>query len=308
MHSWLQRTPLRLLAASALLLCSGAAAADDGLGNDEVTLKNGGMLRCTLVSSEPGVAVKLLIAGEKEARVVPWSQVGDVEPNKFAPKPSAVQPGSAGPGYAQPVMPTRVEGPAPALGSPGVVRLHIDSPAPVVVRAHATAYGQVGAYGFVIDAARPVCASPCDKVIDGSLGQDFTVGGSGVTESRRFGLSGMTGDVQLNVSPGSQGLRVGGAWLTILGGTAAISGAVLMVTSVALTTPTFNSNGTETPGKTNGGLLGAGAGVTAVGGAMLIGGIVALVASKTSVEVHSGSGSGELPVTGRAPRYWAGEF
>jgi len=306
MHSWLHGTPLRLLAAYALLLCAGAAAAQDGLGNDEVTLKNGGMLRGTLVSSEPGVAVKLLVAGEKEARVVPWSQVGDVEPNKFAPKPSAVQPGSAGPGYAQPMMPMRVEGPAPALGSPGVVRLHIDSPSPVVVRSHTMAYGQVGAYGLVIDAARPVCASPCDKVIDASLGQEFTVGGSGVSESRRFGLSGMTGDVQLDVNPGSQGLRIGGAWMTILGGTAAISGAVLMVTAVALTTPTFNADGSETPGKTNGSLLGAGAAVTAVGGAMLVGGIVMLVASKTNVDIHSGSGV--PPVTGRAPRYWAGEF
>ncbi len=306
MRSLHPRSSLRFLVLATFLSLAGRAAADDRLGNDEVTLKNGGMLRGTILSSEPGVSVKLFVAGEKEPRTIPWSQVGDVEPNKFAPKAAGVQPGSAGPGYEAAPAPARVVAPAPTLGSPGVVRLHVDSPEPVVVRAHATAYGQVGAYGFVIDAARPVCASPCDKVVDGSSGQEFTVGGNGVSESRRFALSGMSGDVRLDVNPGSQGLRVGGVWLSVLGGTAVVTGAALLLTSALVSsTPTVTSSGAlSSSGSGNGGLVTAGGVVTGVGAAALVGGIVMIVSSKTNVEVRPTGGA----TTGRAPRYWAGEF
>ena len=93
------------------LLASSALAQDPGV--DEVTLKNGGSIRGTVISSEPGTSVKILEMGSKEPRVIPWAQVGDVEKGKYAPK-SAVQPGPAGPGYGaaipdEPLAPPRVQ-------------------------------------------------------------------------------------------------------------------------------------------------------------------------------------------------------
>src|SRR3954466_16159492 len=93
---------------AAVLAVASAAIADD-LGNDEVTLKNGGSVRGTVVSSEPGTSVKIIEMGEKTVRVIPWAQVSDVERGKYAPKAPA-QPGPAGPGYGtappgQPIAP-----------------------------------------------------------------------------------------------------------------------------------------------------------------------------------------------------------
>lgn len=98
------RLPFAALAAVSLLFATSARAQD--VGQDEVTLNNGGSIRGTLISSEPGTSVKILEAGQKEPRVIPWSQVSDVERGKYAPK-GAVQPGPAGPGYGAPVTPPR---------------------------------------------------------------------------------------------------------------------------------------------------------------------------------------------------------
>src|SRR3984957_14133999 len=156
------------------ILSPVAAFADGAMGQDEVTLKDGGTVRGTVVSSRPGVGVKIIELGSTEARMIPWAEVGDVERGKFASKKkAAVQPGNAGPGYGEPVPPPPPPGPPPGTQ----VRLHIDSPVPAMIYSHQTAYGAVNGYGFVVDAATPVCSSPCDKSFDSQSGQTFTAGG-----------------------------------------------------------------------------------------------------------------------------------
>src|SRR5689334_7458739 len=80
----LSRVSLRFAAIASTLLATSLAFADDSVGNDEVTLKNGGSLRGTLISSEPGLSVKLLELGGKEPRVIPWADVDHVERGRFA--------------------------------------------------------------------------------------------------------------------------------------------------------------------------------------------------------------------------------
>jgi hypothetical protein len=286
---------MRALLATALtalsLFVAATAFAQEG-GQDEVTLKNGGVIRGIVVSSEPGTSVKIIEMGQKEVRVIPWSQVSDVERGKYAPKSALPQPGPAGPGYGMAPPPQTLPPPEPQLGAPGVVRLHIDSPVPTQLIEHAgTTVGAYGGYGVVLTTLRPVCAAPCDRVIDGSRGQGFTVTGPFPTPGL-FDLTELRGDVTLSVKPGSIGKRVGGVWLTILGGTTFLTGVIMLPLVLNRTTTSLRD---------------ASIGMTAVGGAALVGGIVLLATSGTKLRLDQGA-----PRLGPAaqikPRYWLGEF
>lgn len=283
----------RLLAsfvAALSLFVASTAFAQEG-GQDEVTLKNGGVIRGTVVSSEPGTSVKIIEMGQREVRVIPWAQVSDVERGKYAPR-RAPQPGPAGPGYGQPPQMLPQAPPEPQLGAPGVVRLHIDSPVPTQLIEHAgTTVGAYGGYGVVLTSLRPVCVAPCDRVIDGSRGQGFTVTGPFPTPSM-FEFSGMRGDVTLSVQPGSIGKRTGGAWLAILGGTSFLTGIIMLPVSLNRTTTSLRD---------------AAIGMTAVGGAALVAGIVLIATSGTKLRFDQG-GAPSGPVAQVKPRYWMGEF
>jgi hypothetical protein len=299
------------------LVSGSASAADSTMGQDEVTLKDGGTVRGTIVSSQPGVSVKIIELGETQSRTIRWAEIGNVERGKYAPKANGhhgAVGGVVGGVVAAPAAPPPAPPPSPAAGPPSqsAVRLHVDSPVPALVYSHETAYGAVNGYGFVVDAASPVCSSPCDKVLDGSSGQTYTAGGD-FTTSPPFTLIGQHGDVELSVEPGNHKLRVAGYWLTysgviltVLGGTLALTGALLPSTNT-----TFNadgSTGTTDAGfgwMTPTGLVVAGGGV-----AMIVGGVVALVGSKTKIDLHPmpiGPGSG-IQAAAVKPRYWMGEF
>ncbi|MDC0676111.1 hypothetical protein [Sorangium atrum] len=294
------RFPILATLTAVSLLLGGSARADDG--EDEVTLKNGGTIRGTVVSSEPGESVKIIELGAKEVRVVPWAQVSDVERGKFAPK-SAPQPGPAGPGYGAAPPPKAIPAPEPALGAPGVVRLHVESPQPVrVVTEGATTYGAVRGYGFAIQEIRHVCASPCDKVIDGSDGRRFSLSPEDVPPPDPFTFAQMTGDVTLRVEPGSYGRRTAGAWLNVLGATAVVTGGTLMLLSG------LSSGADDSSSDVGGSFMTAGLVSLIGGGAALVGGIVLVATSGTSVTVEQ---RGEKPAGKAAqvkPRYWLGEF
>ena len=278
------------------LALTGAARADGG--EDEVTLKNGGIVRGTVVSSEPGTSVKIIELGSTQARVIPWSQVSDVERGKYAPaRPE--QPGPAGPGYGM-MAPPPLEPPAPRVGTSGVVRLHIESPLPAqLIEQGGTAIGTYGGYGVMIEELRPVCMSPCDRVVDGSQGQAFTLNGD-FSPPRPFHFVGQTGDLTLRVQPGSLGRRIGGAWATILGGSVLLAGAVMLPIALASHADIYTGVSTH-----NGALVGVGAGMLAVGGVSLVAGIVMLATSSTKVRMELGAGRQEGAAR---PRYWLGEF
>jgi hypothetical protein len=284
---------------AAALVVSGVASAQDA-GRDEITLKDGATIRGTIVSSEPGVSVRILEVGQKEPRAIPWARVTDVERDKYAPKPSTVQPGSAGPGYARPVplSPARVEPPEPVLGDPGVVRLHVDSPVPVQVSRRSVADETVDAYGYTLTRIATVCMSPCDKVVDGNRGQFIATGD--FPGSKSFSLSGMKGDVDLKVKPGSSGLRALGVTSLVLGSTALVVGGTLALLGGFSTTNTDAAGNTTygLPVETKVGLVFLGA-----GGVAIVGGIVAMVGGGSSFNLRA-----KETQTAKAPRYWLGEF
>jgi hypothetical protein len=286
-----------------------AAAYGQDAGHDEVTLKNGGSIRGTIVSSEPGVSVKILELGQKEARTIPWAQVADVERDKYDVKPAPVEPGPAGPGYASPAprqgVPVRVTPPPElteaSLGNPGVVRLHVDSPVPVNVEKRRVEHGSVNGYGFEMYQSVHVCASPCDKIIDGREGQEFEASGD-FPGGKAFRLNGLKGDVDLKVRPGSRGLRGLGVTSIVLG-----SGALAVGGTLALLGG-FSTNSTNSAGVTTYGLSSEtriGVAMLGTGAAVLIGGIVAIVAGGSHFDLQA-----KDTTVSRAPkpRYWLGQF
>jgi len=295
---------------SALLLTASvttyAAFADDAVGQDEVILKNGGSIRGTVISVEPGNQVVILEMGMKEPKTLPWADVADVEKNRY--------PASAGGGSANVVQggPNNVIGPN-AEGSSKAVTVHIQSPKRVqLLEEVGEAVGYADGDEIAISQIRTACASPCDRVIDGSRGQAFAIAGDGVTPSRSFTLNDRGGDVRIDVDPGSSGVRTGGVFLAIFGGSSILVGAVTLplgfvLESSATSVNQFGATQVDNTGanigndmKIAGGVL-LGAGV-----AMLASSIGMIVASKTSIDIRNGSARADL--TPRKPRYWAGEF
>jgi hypothetical protein len=151
----------------------------------------------------------------------------------------------------------------------------------------------------VLQQFRPVCTSPCDKVIDGSQGQAFTLGAEGMTPTKPFNLTGMTGDVTLHVEPGPRGRWMAGLWLTIIGGSSLLVGAIGLPISFV---------GSETVGgtRTTSSFTYASIGMLA-GGAVLLGtGIALFATSTTKIKLDQGAAPGKAAKV--QPRYWLGEF
>lgn len=186
--------------------------------------------------------------------------------------------------------------PEPALGEMGVVKLHIESSEPVQVFEHAAPQvAGIGGYAVVIDNSTLVCTSPCDRVIDGRLGQRFSARGD-FPGTKSFALNGFKGSMALDVSPGSNGMRTGGIWATTLGGVGLLAGGTMLLLGSSID----SINGSSSSGKTT-----AGVGVMVGSGVVLIGGIVLLATSGTSWKLHPT----EAVLARQAkPRYWLGEF
>ncbi len=279
----------------AIVATPGVAWADDSIGEDEVSLKNGGMVRGTVIALEPGTKVVIREAGAKTPRTIPWGEVADVQRGKF----KAASPGEAGPGYGgDKVAPSEVE---PSAGGLGVVKLHIDSPKPVKLVEHlGTSYAQAGAYAVQVEHAAIVCGTPCNKTIDGSNGQEFIVEGEGVPPSETFVLSDRQGDTVVHVEPGSNAMLFGGNTMVYLGILGAVTGLSLTITGAVV-------------GESTGDDLVPIGGVLIGGSTALIGGGIALlVLGDTDVVVESKptqpAQMGSARPTTVTPRYWAGEF
>jgi hypothetical protein len=287
------------------LLLSGRSLRAAEPGQDEVTLKNGGSIRGTIVSSEPGTSVKIIEVGQTQARVIPWSQVSDVEKGKYAPAPVA-QPGPAGPGYgaAVPVPPPAAAGPPPPkMGDPGVVRVHVESPLPAtIIERRSALVGAYQGYGIVLTAERKVCTSPCDAVFDGSEGHLFILADDQYPSGGPFNFAGMSGDVNMRVEPGSKGMRIGGVLGIVFGATAVATGAVII--PLALKSSTTDLNTGAVVSVANVSARNAGIGVLAGGAVALGAGIALVVVGSTKITIAPA----HAKAAARQPRYWMGEF
>ena len=256
---------------------------------DAVELRNGGVLRGTILEVLPDDSLTIESATTGERKTYPWSEVAafersgartDVVP-RAEPKPSKTKP----------------EADEPEVGQ-GVPRLHIETSRPVNLQVYQVTSDMVATAGNVTIVGmtyRPVCVAPCDRPIDGSQGHSFFFGGDGMTASRRFTLSGYSGDLTAQVKPGRKGLFVGGIIMAsispaVIGGGAAwmlIENLTATTTSIDPMTGEF----TEVRGSPN---YAGGAALIAVGAAMLAGGIVMAVLGRTRFKLVPRGGVGLL--------------
>jgi hypothetical protein len=292
------RTPALISSAAALflsaacLLSSAPVRADEPLGADEVTLKNGGMVRGSVVTVEPGTKVVLIEAGSTTPRTIPWAEVADVERGKYAGKGEAKEKGDSAKEDAKAEPETD--------GKAGVVKLHIDSGERVQLHEELdTRYASAGGYAIAVSTEHVACTSPCDRVIDGSRGQRFVVAGDGVPPSDPFYLNDRSGETTVKVDPGSTGRKALGGTLTGLGILGGLTGGTLVLVGALVEDRS-----------TKGDLMVSGGVTLGASAAAIAGGIILLATSSTSVEIgpkpeRTGGSSGK---TARKARIWMGEF
>jgi hypothetical protein len=279
-------TPLPFILAA---LFHASVALAEPSGADEVNLKNGGSVRGTVVSVEPGTSVVIRPMGTDASRTIPWAEVADVQKGKYAKETSSAAPSAEPP------------------SGKGVVKVHIDSKKPVnLFEQVATSAGVVGGYAVAVSHIQVVCTSPCDRVVDGSRGQAFAVGGNGVTAAGPLYFKDHQGPVTLRVEPGSAWARWGGITSITLGATTAIVGAVVLGVFAGGSHDADPANGLPDyhPSLVPGGVT------LGVGAAVLAAGIVLVATSGTKVDVLDGHGARDA--AGRpkavAAHWWRGEF
>jgi hypothetical protein len=187
----------------ALAITRGVAAQE--LGEDEVSLKNGGSVRGTVVSVIPGESVKVIEAGATESTTYAWAEVQKVKKGKYAHHDAD---------------------PHPASPDQKMVHVHVESPEPAELRHEiATSVGSVDGYTYAGVVSESACVSPCDQ--DVPAGPYFIDGSYPRTST--FQVSGDSATIV--VKPGSTGRLWGGA---VLLGVGLTGGAAVGIPLVAV--------------------------------------------------------------------------
>lgn len=190
----------------------GPATAPVPVASDVVNLKNGGMVRGQIVEVLPGDALTVVSTADGARKRFGWAELASYERDGVKIDVLIGPPVAAVP-YAPPEN---------IQAGPGAPRLHIELTRPADLKLYAVT-GEITMSNFRTGPSTgitysPVCAVPCDRVIDGRQGQSFFFNGDGVLKSRKFSLSEHSGELVARVKPGRPSLRVGGIAAMALGG------------------------------------------------------------------------------------------
>lgn len=178
-------------------------------GSDVVHLRNGGIVRGTIVELLPNDHATVLLSTGQSA-IIAWSGIERIERG-------ALQE-AAPPPVPPPATPPTFAAETPARRGPVVV-VHIQS-------AHTVTLERRGGLG-----ADAQCASPCDREMP--LDDSYRVVGDGINASPWFNLEGRPGErIVLTVSPGRKAafyaggiIASGGAVVSLVGLTSLAAGA-----------------------------------------------------------------------------------
>jgi hypothetical protein len=69
-----------------------------------------------------------------------------------------------------------------------------------------------------------ICKAPCDKIVDGRMGQEYFFSGFGIRDSERFQLIHQTNDLSIEVRSRSSGARLADIFMASSGAGVTISG------------------------------------------------------------------------------------
>lgn len=249
-------TTLALALASAPLPARAAEPAAPPSSYDTVVLRDGSVLRGTILELAPGRQLVIAVAAG-ETRTIAWAQVASTALAGQATAPTA--------GPEGPVPPTMSE-PTPGPSRPRIA-IEVLSRRPTEVHLFEAGFPaqvlgvKTGSAAYYA-AARTVCRAPCGKVIDGGAGNPYFFGGDRLVPSRPLYLRDLEGDYVARVRPGRTRLLAGGIAAAGFGYAGTLTGGLLV-------------------GITRGETRTAGAVVLGAGVALLITGIVMIVKGRT---------------------------
>ncbi len=240
-------------------------------GNDVIHLKNGGLLRGTIVDVIPGSHARIQLP-TGEIAMVQWSEIARIENGGARPAP--VEPPPASTAW-KPPPPTPTVGPPPLTGPK--VLVHLETTRPVRLARYETTRG-------VWD---DMCDSPCDKQVP--VEGDYRIEGVGVRPSNRFAMQGKAGDrIVIDVNAASKGwfaagLVAGGTGLvTIVIGLYIVAvGAIGKSLDTVCTGTTRTGCGSSTSTSSDS-IKAAGWTVTAVGAVLSTLGVIAIASNWSS--------------------------
>lgn len=180
---------------------------------DVVNLSNGGMVLGQIVEILPGDSLTIVSTAGDRKRFT-WAELTNYERNGVRTEVPGVP-------AAPTVAAVAYVPPEPIQPGPGAPRLHIELTRPADLKLYEVT-GEFSGFnyrGFSSGTtSAPVCAAPCDRVIDGRRGQSFFFNGDHVLKTRQFSLTEHSGDVVARVTPGRPARRVGGIIGLALGG------------------------------------------------------------------------------------------
>ncbi|HEY6460132.1 MAG TPA: hypothetical protein VIY73_08270 [Polyangiaceae bacterium] len=176
---------------------SGPARAAGDVGADVVFLKNGGVLRGTVIDAIPDSQVRVQLA-TGEIATIPWAAIARLEYGK--------------PGGARPAPPAP---PAPPAGPAGTVLVHVEGADDAEVEMRPQDGGSW----------TTVCSGRCDRALP--VGPTYRIAGGGMRPSRAFHLDPTAGRVNVTVNPSSTGWFVAGIVLVPLGGATMLIGGLI---------------------------------------------------------------------------------
>lgn len=176
------------------------------------------------------------------------------------------------------------------------VRIETDDPRVQLFRHLGTQVGMVSSGGatgtVVVNQFNSECQTPCDETIE-KPGDQFFVGGSGITVSDPFNLRGHGAAVTLKVKTGSSLMRWGGYMMVTLGLVSALTGGILWGVSAMVGDSAYATSATSPMKK-------AGMAMTIGGGALALGGIPLIAFSGTKVEFLPGPSTTPAAAPGTA--------
>lgn len=225
------------------------------VGQDVIYMKNGGILRGTIIDAIPNSQARIQLA-TGEIATVPWQEIARIEHAETTrPAPPLPPPGS------QPLPPQ------PAASPSAMVWVHLDGPEDARLEQYK---------GDWVTA----CSAPCDVQLP--VSSDYRIEGGGIRPSTVFQLTGNQGDhVTVTVNAGSTGWFVAGIVLTPIGGLVALVGGLVgLAGSIAASSPTADLSNARS-------VAASGWTAFAIGAAALIGGVLLIVNNAKTTATQS---------------------
>jgi hypothetical protein len=248
-------------------------------GRDVVYLKNGGLLRGTLIDVIPNSHARIQLE-TGEIATVQWSEINRID--------------HANTTQVEPPAPPQTTPAAPTPAAPHArVLVHIETTNPEVFLLADTGHEW-----------ERVCSSPCDKWMSTDL--NYKLAGPSVRQSKPFFLQGENGDrVVLDVNTASSGMFALGVVGTVVGSISIGLGALVFLVGAVENTSACSFNADTSTSASAGCSSTDGKGTEGVGGTMMLVGLVVGVAGIVAIATNghtSATQDVEEPVKRGAPR------